>query len=339
MSMGERVLITGGDGFIASHLIDYLLKEQKHVEVWATIRRLAGRDNIRHCESDINLMDMELTDGYSVSHAMKTALPDKIFHLAGQTFVPTSWTSPVETFQVNAVGTINILEAARRLCPEAYIQLASSSEAYGLVKPEECPILEDVQPLRPLSPYGVSKTAVDYLGWQYARSYKMNIVRTRTFNNDGPRRGVEFVTSAFAIQVVKNALRYAKAEEMVPIRHGNLDAIRDLVDVRDTVRAYWLLSEHPAPGEAFNICTGEGHTMRQVLDRLVDASGIPGQTTELDKTRLRPSDVPMLIGCPHKIREHIGWWPDYTFDETIKALYGYWFMKVQSPAKVLKSFI
>lgn len=339
MNIGERVLITGGDGFIASHLIDYLLKNQKHVEVWATVRRLAGRDNIRHCENDIHLVDMELADSYSVAHAIKTSKPDKIFHLAGQSFVPNSWTSPVETFQANAIGSINILEAARRESPSTYIQLASSSETYGLVKPGECPIMEDLQPLRPLSPYGVSKAAVDYLGWQYARSYKMNIVRTRTFNNDGPRRGGEFVTSAFAIQVATNILRGERGEPFLPIKHGNLDAIRDLVDVRDTVRAYWLLSENPAPGEVFNICTGEGHTMAQVLEKLLDSCGVPDQPRVLDETRLRPSDVPILIGCPHKVREHIGWWPDRTFDETIKDLYSYWLMKLQSPSKVLKPYI
>lgn len=337
--MGEKVLITGGDGFIASHLIDYLLKNQKHVEVWATVRRLAGRDNIRHCENDIHLMDMELTDGYSVAHAIRSAKPDKIFHLAGQTFVPTSWTSPAGTMETNAVGTIHMLEAARTECPEAYIQLASSSETYGLVAPEECPILEDSQPLRPLSPYGVSKAAVDYLGWQYARSYKMNIVRTRTFNNDGPRRGAEFVTSAFALQIAQNILRMEKGEPCLPIKHGNLEAIRDLVDVRDTVRAYWLLSEKPVRGEVFNICTGEGHAMSKVLDKLLDASGIPDQPRMLDETRLRPSDVPILVGCPHKVRAHIGWWPDYTFEQTVKDLYRYWHMKLVSPAKVLKPYI
>lgn len=337
--MGETILITGGDGFIASHLIDYLLKEQKQVEVWATVRRLAGRENIKHCESQIKLIDMELTDSYSVSHAIKTSKPDKIFHLAGQTFVPNSWTSPVETFQANAIGSINILEAARREAPEAYIQLASSSETYGLVKPEECPIMEDLQPLRPLSPYGVSKAAVDYLGWQYARSYKMNIVRTRTFNNDGPRRGAEFVTSAFALQIAQNALRAERGEPVIPIRHGNLDAIRDLVDVRDTVRAYWLLSENPRPGDVFNICTGEGVTMRRVLEKLLEVSGMPDTPLELDETRLRPSDVPILVGCPHKIREHIGWWPEYTFDQTIRDLYTYWLKRSVSASKVLKPYI
>ena len=307
--------------------------------MWATVRRLAGRENIRHCESDIKLVDMELTDSYSVSHAIKTAQPDKVFHLAGQTFVPNSWTSPVETFQANAIGSINILEAVRRECPQAYIQLASSSETYGLVNPDECPIMEDLQPLRPLSPYGVSKAAVDYLGWQYARSYKMNIVRTRTFNNDGPRRGAEFVTSAFALQVAQNALRAERGESFLPIKHGNLEAIRDLVDVRDTVRAYWLLSEHPAAGEVFNICTGEGHTMEQVLEKLLCASGMPDQPRVLDETRLRPSDVPILVGCPHKVRAHIGWWPDYTFEQTIGDLYSYWLKKVQNPAKVQKPFI
>jgi len=339
MGNKERVLLTGADGFICSHLIDYLLKEQPQVEIWATIRRLAGRQNIKHSQDQIKLIDMELTDGYSVANAIKKAKPTKIFHLAGQTFVPNSWTSPVETFMANAVGSMNMLEAMRREAPEAYIQLASSSETYGLVKPEECPIKEDFQPLRPMSPYGVSKAAVDYLGWQYARSYGLNIMRTRTFNNDGPRRGAEFVTSAFAVQVVANALRVDQGQEMVPVKHGNLEAVRDFVDVRDTVRAYWLLSENPVPGDVFNICTGEGIKMEKLLETLIEVSGIPDMPTELDETRLRPSDVPRLVGCPLKLREHIGWWPNYTFKQTVADLYTYWLKRSVNISKVQKSYI
>lgn len=319
-----KALITGADGFIASHLIDLIL-EYGGCEVYGTVRRLADRKNIEHVMDRIEVIDMELTDYHSVVHAIEQAKPDKIFHLAGQTFVPTSWTSPAGTMEINAVGTIHVLEAARRVVPDAYIQLASSSETYGLVHPEEVPILEDIQPLRPLSPYGVSKAAVDYLGWQYARSYKMNIIRTRTFNNDGPRRGEDFVTSNFAKQVALNIVN----APMRPIRHGNLDAIRDFTDVRDTVLAYWMLSEaENTRGDVFNVCTGKGHTMKEVLTELIRLSGIQ-MPTEVDESRMRPSDVPILIGCPAKIQAHIHWVPRYSFEQTLSDLLDYWLESLQ----------
>jgi len=319
-----RALITGIDGFVASHLVDYILDHEPDWEVFGTCRRLADKKNIAHRLKEITVLDMELTDPHSVFNAVKAARPDKVFHLAGQSFVPTSWTSPAGTFETNAVGTANILEAVRQnyIYIHAYVQIAGSSEEYGLVDPSECPINEDIQPLRPLSPYGVSKVAADLFGYQYARSYGMNITRTRSFNMTGPRRGEMFVTSDFAKQV---ALIEKKKQDPV-IVHGNLEAIRDFTDVRDSVRAYWLLSEKRGTGDVFNICSGNGHSMLDVLKTLLDLSYYhPGLITHrLDEKRLRPSDVPLLQGCNNKIRAVTGWEPEYLFEDTMKDLLDYW---------------
>ena len=316
-----RALITGVDGFMASHLTDYILDHEPDWEIYGTCRRLADKKNIVHRLKHIHLLDMELTDPHSVFNAVKAARPDRVFHIAGQSFVPSSWTSPAGTFETNAVGTANILEAVRTLYPATYVQIAGSSEEYGLVYPEECPILEDSQPLRPMSPYGVSKVAADLFGWQYARSYKMNITRTRTFNTTGPRRGEMFVTSDFAKQI---ALIEAKKQEP-HIVHGNLDAVRDFTDVRDTVRAYWLLSEKPGIGDVFNICSGSAYTMREMLNILLRLSYYKGLITDsVDEKRLRPSDVPLLHGSNEKVHVLTGWLPEYQFEDTMKDLLDYW---------------
>lgn len=313
------VMITGVDGFIASHLVDYIVANNPEEEIYGTIRRMADRKNIRNKLSNIELVEMELTDSYSVQNAVERCKPEKIFHLAGQTFVPTSWSAPDLTMSVNVNGTLNVLEAARKICPDAYIQIAGSSEEYGMVNPYECPITED-QPLRPLSPYAVSKVAADLSGYQYAKSYDMNILRTRTFNQTGARRGDTFVDSNFAKQIVE----IEKGLRPPVVKHGNLDAIRDFTNVRDTVRAYWLLSEKKWKGDVVNICSGNGHSMEEVLKTLISMSDIKSIETEIDVNRMRPSDVPLLVGSNHKLKGMIDWNPSITWKESMKELLNYW---------------
>jgi GDP-4-dehydro-6-deoxy-D-mannose reductase len=180
--------------------------------------------------------------------------PDAIFHLAAQSFVPSSWSAPSDTVLSNLSGQINLFEAVRALGLDPVIQIACSSEQYGLVLPDEVPIKE-TNPLRPLSPYAVSKVGQDFLGYQYFQSYGLKVVRTRGFNHTGPRRGDVFVTSNFARQIARIELGLAPPV----IRVGNLDAVRDFTDVRDMVRAYWLAVTRARPGEAYNIATGNGH--------------------------------------------------------------------------------
>lgn len=317
-----RVLITGIDGFVASHLADHILKVRPDVAIYGTVRRMADRKNMEHLQSKVQLMDMELTDMNSVNHVMIAVKPDKVFHLAAQSYVPTSWTAPAQTLESNVIGTANILEAVRANAPGAFVQIAGSSEEYGLVHPEECPITED-HPLRPLSPYGVSKVAADRLGYQYAHSYGMNVLITRSFNMTGPRRGIDFVDSNWASQIVQIERYHQKPI----VYHGNLEAIRDFTDVRDSVRAYWMLSELKKNhnGDVVQVCTGKGHRMDDVLVTLIKMSNHKTPIVhKLDPARARPSDVPRLVGSNKRLRSLIDWWPDIPFEQSMEDLLNYW---------------
>ncbi|MEO0074037.1 MAG: GDP-mannose 4,6-dehydratase, partial [candidate division WOR-3 bacterium] len=207
-------------------------------------------------------------------------------------------------------------------CPSARIQIACSSEEYGLVLPDETPIKE-TNPLRPLSPYGVSKVAQDMMGYQYHKSYGLHIIRTRGFNHTGPRRGDVFVTSNFAKQIAE--IEKGKREPVVYV--GNLDAVRDFTDVRDTVQAYYLALEKGVPGEVYNVASGKGYRIREVLEILLGMSQAKIRV-EQDKSRFRPSDVELLIGNSDRLTQATGWQPSYGFNQTLKDLLDYWRSRV-----------
>jgi GDP-4-dehydro-6-deoxy-D-mannose reductase len=312
-----RALITGITGFAGSHLAEYLLASQPDVEVWGLYRWRSRTENITKIQDRVRLVECDLRDFVSVQRALAQSRPDYIFHLAAQSFVPSSWSAPVETLDTNIAGQTNIFEAVRMLELDPTIQIACSSEEYGLVHPHETPIKE-TNPLRPLSPYAVSKVAQDYLGYQYHQSYGIKVIRTRGFNHTGPRRGDVFVTSNFAKQV---ATIEAGRHEPV-IRVGNLTAVRDFTDVRDMVRAYWLAVTKATPGEVYNIATGEGITIQAMLDMLLGLAKCDVRV-ETDPARLRPSDVEILIGDSSKFRADTGWAPEIPFTKTIADLLDY----------------
>lgn len=316
-----RILITGITGFAGSHLAEYALA-QPGVEVYGTVRTRSRLDNIVHLTDRVHLVDCDLRDPFAVRRMIAEVKPDRVFHLAAQSFVPASWVAPEETFTTNVLSQINLLEAVRHECPGARIHVAGSSEEYGLVYPEETPIHED-NPLRPLSPYGVSKVAQDLLGWQYHASYGLQIVRTRAFNHTGPRRGEAFATSSFCRQVAEIECGLAPPV----LRCGNLDARRDLTDVRDTVRAYWLVLEAGEPGQVYNVASGRCVSMREVLDMILGHARCPVRV-EVDPARLRPSDVPLLVGDASRLRERTGWGPTIPLERTLTDLLDYWREKV-----------
>ena len=313
-----RALITGVTGFAASHLVEYLLDGHPEVEIYGTRRWRSRTENIDHLVDRIRLLEMDLRDFVSVRRVLEESRPDVVFHLAAQSFVPSSWKAPADTLDTNVIGQTHLFEAIRSLDIDPVVQIAGSSEEYGLVLPEETPITES-NPLRPLSPYAVSKVAQDLLGYQYFRSYGLKVVRTRGFNHTGPRRGEVFVTANFAKQI---ATIEAGLKEPV-IRVGNLDAVRDFTDVRDTVRAYWLAAEKGRPGDVYNIATGVGITIRELLDRLLALSTVEVEV-QTDPDRLRPSDVEILLGDSTKLRRETGWEPQVPFDQTLTDLLDYW---------------
>lgn len=318
----KKVIITGVTGFAGSHLTEYIINN-KLAELHGTYRgKSTDLSNINHVKDKLNLVKCDITDYFVVKQTIKEIDPDYIFHLAAQSFVPESWKSPKETLETNIMGTLNIFEAIREVNPEIKVQIASSSETYGLVYENETPIKE-TNPFRPLSPYGVSKAAMDLLGYQYHQSYGLKIIMTRAFNHTGPRRGDVFVASNWSKQIAEIEKGTQKPVLMV----GSLTSKRDFTDVRDIVRAYWLAVEKCEPGEAYNICSGKTHTMQSILDKLLSFTD-KKITIKEDPKRLRPSDVKVLLGDHGKFTKQTGWEPEIPLDKTLKDLLDYWRKKL-----------
>ncbi|PYM04519.1 MAG: GDP-mannose 4,6-dehydratase [Candidatus Rokuibacteriota bacterium] len=313
----RRVLVTGVTGFAGSHLVDYLLT-RGDCEIYGIQRWRSRTENIEHLRDHITLLECDLRDASSTRDTLERVRPDLVFHLAAQSFVPTSWSAPSESLTTNVLGQLNIFEAVRRIGSRCRIQLACSSEEYGMVYPDEVPILE-TNPLRPLSPYAVSKVAQDMLGYQYWMSWKVDNVRTRGFNHEGPRRGPVFVASDFAKQIAD----IEKGRKPPVVHVGNLEALRDFTDVRDMVRAYWLALEKCEPGEVYNICSGRAWKIKDVLDHLLGLSRVKIEVKQ-DPARLRPSDVPVLIGDHGKFTNATGWEPTIPFEQTLADMLEYW---------------
>jgi GDP-4-dehydro-6-deoxy-D-mannose reductase len=316
----KKAFISGIAGFVGSHLAELLL--DKGYEVYGFVRPRSKIDNIEDIINKLHLEDADLLDTHSLYATISRIKPDYIFHLAAQSFVPTSWVSPSVTLEVNVVGSANLFEAIRMAGIDPVVQIACSSEEYGLVKPDEVPIRE-TNPLRPLSPYAVSKVAMDYLGYQYFQSYNIRIVRTRGFNHTGPRRGDTFAESNFAKQVA--LIEKGKQDPIIHV--GNLDATRDYTDVRDMVRAYLVAVEKCDPGDVYNICTGTSIQIGKMLDLLLSMSKVKVKV-QPDPARMRPSDVPVLLGDNSKFVAKTNWKPEISFEKTMEDLLNYWRQRV-----------
>ena len=311
-----KALITGITGFAGSHLAELLLREK--VDVHGIQRWRSKSDNIDHIKDKIHFHEADLLDAHSLYKVIEEVRPNYIFHLAAQSYVQSSWSSPANTLEVNIIGSVHLFEAVRKSGLDITIQIACSSEEYGKVHPNELPIKES-NPLRPLSPYAVSKLAMDYLGYQYYESYKVKVIRTRGFNHTGPRRGDVFSESTFAKQIAE-----IEAGEQKPVVYvGNLNAVRDYTDVRDMVRAYYVAVQKCKPGEVYNIASGSGWKVGDVLKLLLSMSKVKIKIVP-DKERMRPSDVEVLIGDASKFRKVTGWVPEIPFTKTMEDLLNYW---------------
>ncbi|MEK6693238.1 MAG: GDP-mannose 4,6-dehydratase [Nitrospirota bacterium] len=313
-----RVLITGITGMAGSHLSDYLL-ERGGIEVHGIKRWRSRIENIEHLMDRITLHECELRDASSAKKVLKDVRPERVYHFAAQSFVPASWNSPADTLMNNILGELNILEAIRELdLKDTRMHIAGSSEEYGLVYENEVPIKE-TNPLRPLSPYAVSKIGQDYLAYQYYKSYGIFTVRTRAFNHTGPRRGEVFVTSSFAKQIAS----IEKGLQKPVIYVGNLEAKRDFSDIRDIVKAYYLSLEKGEAGDVYNVGNDKAYSIHDVLETLLSYSKIK-VSIEKDPERMRPSDVPLLVCDSRKFREKTGWVPEIPFEKTLEDLLNYW---------------
>ena len=313
-----RVLITGVSGFVGLHLAEYLVANHPGLELYGLRRWRSAAPAPAAPGPAVQFVDGDLLDAPSLVRAMQASRPEAIVHLAASSSVASSWDTPSEMLQVNVLGTLNLLEAARQLDLDAPLVLACSAEAYGLVGERELPIQEE-QPFRPVSPYAVSKAAADMLGFQYFQAFHLRTVRLRLFNHCGPRQSHRFVVASFARQIamIEAGLRPPR------IRVGNLEVRRDFVDVRDAVRAYWSAATKGEPGQAYNVASGEAHSLREVLDRLLALSDAVVEVA-FEPARLRPADIPVLTGDASRFRVATGWRPEIPLERTLADTLAYW---------------
>lgn len=326
--MTARALITGITGFVGSHLLDFLI-ENTDWEIHGLCRWRSPMDNIAHHIDRINKGDRvhlhygDLNDEGSLRRAINASAPDYVFHLAAQSYPKTSFDAPVDTLNTNVLGTarlLDILQSRQKYTgTKPKIHICSSSEVFGRVPAEKLPINEDCD-FHPASPYAISKAGTDLLGRHYAEAYGMHIQVTRMFTHTGPRRGDVFVESSFTKQI---AMIEADLQEPV-LYHGNLDSLRTWADVRDAVRAYYmLLTVNPMPGAVYNIGGSLSCSVRQMLFALGSVANVRYALQE-DPARLRPLDADLQIPDTTKFRNHTGWKPEIPFEETMLDLLNYW---------------
>ena len=333
-----NVLITGVLGMVGSHMVDFLL-EKSEVKIYGFCRWNESMDNIEHLTEIINntervkLIYGDLNDFSSIVNAIDISKPDYVFHLGAQSYPQTSFDSPIETLQTNIIGTANLLEALRKSpYRDAMIHVCASSEIFGRVSKEKLPINEECS-LHPASPYAISKVGTDLIGRYYGEAYKMNVMTTRMFTHTGPRRGDVFHESTFAKQIamIEHGLQAPK------IFVGNLDSLRTYADVRDAVRAYWmLLTINPSPGEYYNIGGDYTCKVEDTLKYLISKSFMKNEIEiVVDPNRLRPIDADLQIPDTTKFRELTGWEPKIPFNKTMDDLLDYWRDRINKGRKFL----
>lgn len=318
-----KALITGVGGFVGGHLVRHLLEQGDTTVIGAVY--LPPEDHPDLVSTGIELHHIDLIDEDAVEHLLRRTQPDHIYHLAAQSFVPESFDDPWGTLKNNIRSQLNLILSLIKLGLGARLLVVGTSEVYGPVTEDEIPIDED-QPLRPPSPYSVSKVAQDMLGLQYAISHHLDIVRVRPFNQIGPGQSKRFVAPAFASQIAA-----VEAGQQAPMIHvGNLEAKRDFTDVRDMVRAYRLVMARGEAGAVYNIGSGEAHSVRELLDVLLDHSPAPVEV-RTDPARLRPVEVPIFVCNPARMRQATGWQPTFTFEQTLIDVLEDWRQRVHRP--------
>lgn len=331
MTRPKRALITGITGMVGSHLADFLIANTDW-EIFGGCRWRSPTDNIEHLLPAINRKDRmhliysDLRDYLSVQEQVKNADPDYVFHLAAQSYPKTSFSAPLDTFQTNIQGTAHILEAIRLHRPDAIVHVCASSEVFGRVPREKLPIDEECT-FHPASPYAISKIGTDLIGRFYAEAYDMCVMTTRMFTHTGPRRGDVFAESTFAKQIAM-----IETGQIAPVvKVGNLDSLRTFADVRDAVRAYYLLvTKDPVKGAYYNIGGTFSCTVGDMLKTLISMSSRSDIRVELDPDRLRPIDADLQVPTTAKFEAQTGWRPEIPFEKTMRDLLDYWRARVSA---------
>lgn len=313
-----RILITGITGFVGPHLAAELHANRATDEIWGLVWGPADRPALERAAPGIHLVDGDVVDPRSITSSLAAARPDVIYHLAAASSVARSWDAAARCLEINAVGTANLFAAIHELELDPLVVVTSTSEVYGRVAATGVPITEDAPPA-PVSPYGTSKVAQDLLASQFHAGRGLATVRVRFFHLTGPGRPPHFVASSFARQIARAELGL----EPRRLRVGNLDAVRDFTDVRDAVRACRLAAERRHAGGVFNICTGRGVAISTIVDTLLDLS--PCEiAVEVDRERVRPADIPWMVGDPARIEAATGWRPEIPLRQTLADLLEWW---------------
>lgn len=320
--MEQKILITGITGFVGSHMADYALG--KNAKVYGLKRwNLSRLRNVRHILSRVEFSDCDLTDPIAIQNIIKKIKPDKIFHFAAESFISPSWVHPSHYMDVNYKGTVNLLEAIRIHSPQTKILLAGSSEEFGEVAKEDLPIVAKTF-LQPVSPYAVSKVAQDLIGYVYFKSYGLNVIRTKAFNFEGPRRDYIFGIPWYAYQ----AVRIEQGLQEPIIRTGFRGDRRTFMHVKDLAEAYWLAIDKCIPGKSYIVGADEKEyifTFDQVLDMLIKRSIYKGKIEKvIDKQFVRPTSVPRLICDSSEFRAITKWKPKIPFNVIIDEYLSYW---------------
>ncbi len=316
-----RALITGINGFAGGHLAEHLLSKTAW-QVWGVAR--GGIANLPSLHGHVQAVDVDLLDSTTVQHLMHEAQPDVVFHLAAQAHVPTSFEDPAGTLTGNILMQLYLFEAIRAAQLDPRVLIVSTGEVYGAVQQVDNPIDESM-PLRPVNPYAVSKAAQDLLAYQYHVAHKLRIVRVRPFNHTGPRQGDGYATTAFAHQIAR-----IEAGLQPPIvKVGNLDAERDISDVRDIVCAYQLAVEQGEPGAVYNLGSGKPVAIRMILDLLLNLSDTDIKV-ETDPHLMRPVDVPVIACDASRFQKHTGWRSRIPLKQTLQDVLNDWRERVKT---------
>lgn len=310
-----RALITGAGGFVGGHLCAFLL-DHSDWEILGTVYP-QPQERSEPC-ARMRLTFADLRDPQMVRDLIDSWEPGVIFHLAALSSVSASFEHPWETLENNIRAQLNILEAVRQAETQTRVLVIGSNEEYGKPGEDQLPIIEDT-PLRPQSPYAVSKVAQDMLGLQYHLAYGVDVVRLRPFNHTGPGQSPRFVVPAFASQIAR--IEAGLQEPVLSV--GNLKVWRDFTDVRDIVRAYFLAATEAEPGEAYNLASGRPQSIEEMLESLLALSTVDIRV-EVDPDRYRPADMPVAYGSAEKFRRRTGWEPEIAFDQTLRDVLAYW---------------
>ena len=315
----KKYLITGFSGFVSKYFLEYI--EQKKIQASVLGIDLQAPDfaakNFRHAKWSFEKLDLLRQDG--VANLIHRFQPDYILHLASFSSVAFSWKEPIRSFQNNTNIFLNLLETVRNLNLKIRILSVGSSEEYGNVDEKDLPLKESHH-LKPVSPYAVARAAQEMLSGIYADGYGLDIVMTRSFNHIGPGQKDIFAVSSFARQLVEAKKRGPSACELTT---GDISIVRDFVDVRDVVRAYYDLFQKGRKGEVYNVCSGTGRSLKDVILKMAEILGVK-VVTKTDPQLIRPSDNKMIIGSNEKIRAEIGWNPKISLEKSLKDVIRYY---------------